>query len=180
MRMARAYLRTSESCLRLTHAASGPRHTCATTAPDASMSTPAWPLRIYYDRSCPLCAQEMHALAAHDRAGRLELADCSAARFDEARELGGGATREQLMAIIKDIDEREMPLLDHLLDREHRLAADLAALAVDRGRERLDRDVQRRRHGVGRPLEHREAGFAMKVLVEAFVMEAHRLFPCLE
>ena len=38
----------------------------------------AWPLRIYYDATCPLCAREWQALAGHDRAGRLELRDCSA------------------------------------------------------------------------------------------------------
>lgn len=53
---------------------------------------PAWPLRIYYDRSCPLCAQEMHALVAHDHAGRIELVDCSRADFDPAAEEGTAAS----------------------------------------------------------------------------------------
>ena len=89
--------------------------------------SPAWPLRIYYDRSCPLCPQEMHALVAHDHAGRIELVDCSRAGVDPAAEEGGGAssapratvaageapdagkpTRAALMAIIhaRDADGR--------------------------------------------------------------------------
>lgn len=61
---------------------------------------PAWPLRIYYDRSCPLCAQEMHALAAHDPAGRIELVDCSRADFDPAAEEGAGASSTLLAAVV--------------------------------------------------------------------------------
>lgn len=54
--------------------------------------SPAWPLRIYYDRSCPLCAQEMHALVAHDQAGRIALVDCSRADFDPTAGEGGAAS----------------------------------------------------------------------------------------
>ncbi|HZM36614.1 MAG TPA: hypothetical protein VFC18_19280 [Burkholderiales bacterium] len=28
---------------------------------------PRYPLTVFYDRSCPLCAEEMHALKARDR-----------------------------------------------------------------------------------------------------------------
>lgn len=48
------------------------------------MHTVSWPLRIYYDHSCPLCRQEMHGLVAGDRGGRIELVDCSAAGFSDA------------------------------------------------------------------------------------------------
>lgn len=61
--------------------------------------SPAWPLRIYYDRSCPLCAQEMHALVAHDRAGRIELVDCSAADFDSTAKEDGGASSAPRAAV---------------------------------------------------------------------------------
>lgn len=48
------------------------------------MHTVSWPLRIYYDHSCPLCRQEMHGLVAGDRSGRIELADCSAPGLADA------------------------------------------------------------------------------------------------
>jgi hypothetical protein len=67
-------------------------------------------------------------------------------------------------------------LLDHLFDREHRLVADCAALAIHRGVDRPDRDVQRRRDPVGRPLEHREVDVPVEILVQAFVVKAHRFF----
>ena len=35
-----------------------------------------FPLTVFYDASCPLCASEMHALAARDREARLVLVDC--------------------------------------------------------------------------------------------------------
>jgi predicted DCC family thiol-disulfide oxidoreductase YuxK len=39
------------------------------------------PLTVYYDKSCPLCATEMHALQEMDWRGRLRLVDCSAPGF---------------------------------------------------------------------------------------------------
>ena len=38
--------------------------------------------------------------------------------------------REELMAIIKDIDEREMPLLDHLIELRNRLMYSAAAIIL--------------------------------------------------
>ncbi|GAA5163299.1 DUF393 domain-containing protein [Viridibacterium curvum] len=46
------------------------------------MSTTLYPLTVYYDRACPLCRREMHALKARDRLDRLHLVDISAADFD--------------------------------------------------------------------------------------------------
>lgn len=58
------------------------------------MTNVAWPLTIYYDASCPLCREEMHALAEGDVHGRLRLQDiappaaidahCRDAGFDQA------------------------------------------------------------------------------------------------
>ena len=43
-----------------------------------------YPLKIFYDASCPVCALEMDQLRARDGAGRLELVDMSAPGFDAA------------------------------------------------------------------------------------------------
>lgn len=40
-----------------------------------------YPLRIYYDASCPLCRAEMQGLKTRDHAGALELVDCSGEGF---------------------------------------------------------------------------------------------------
>jgi len=60
----------------------------------------AYPLTVYYDASCPLCATEMHALRERDDSGRLELVDCSAADFDDAGLLASGVNRDKLMTLI--------------------------------------------------------------------------------
>jgi len=54
---------------------------------------PVLPLTVYYDKSCPLCATEMHALRDLDGCGRLKLVDCSAPDF-VARD---GVSQEALM-----------------------------------------------------------------------------------
>ena len=59
-----------------------------------------YPLTVFYDASCRLCASEMHALKARDCAGRLELVDCSAASFDDTGLRAMGVTREKLMSRI--------------------------------------------------------------------------------
>ena len=43
-----------------------------------------YPLKIFYDASCPVCALEMDQLRARDSDGRLELVDMSAPGFDAA------------------------------------------------------------------------------------------------
>ena len=43
-----------------------------------------YPLTLFYDASCPVCALEMDHLRARDRDGRLELVDISAPGFDAA------------------------------------------------------------------------------------------------
>ncbi|MGQ0547506.1 MAG: thiol-disulfide oxidoreductase DCC family protein [Betaproteobacteria bacterium] len=59
-----------------------------------------YPLTIFYDASCPLCASEMHALKARDRAGKLELVDCAAPDFDESVLSGLPIRRSDLMTLI--------------------------------------------------------------------------------
>jgi len=59
-----------------------------------------YPLTVFYDASCPMCATEMHALKARDSEGRLELVDCSSPQFDEDALLGDGLRRRDLMELI--------------------------------------------------------------------------------
>lgn len=40
-----------------------------------------YPITIYYDRSCPLCNQEMSRLRQHDQHNNLLLIDCSSDNF---------------------------------------------------------------------------------------------------
>jgi predicted DCC family thiol-disulfide oxidoreductase YuxK len=59
-----------------------------------------YPLTVFYDASCPMCASEMHALRDRDRHGRLELVDCSAPGFDDEGLRAEGITTEKLMGLI--------------------------------------------------------------------------------
>ncbi|MES2818361.1 MAG: DUF393 domain-containing protein [Pseudomonadota bacterium] len=46
------------------------------------MSAPRWPLTLYFDGDCPLCAREIHMLRRHADAQRLHLVNVAAADFD--------------------------------------------------------------------------------------------------
>ncbi len=59
-----------------------------------------YPLTIFYDASCRMCATEMEALKRRDVHGRLELVDCSAPDFDETVLAGLPLRREDLMTAI--------------------------------------------------------------------------------
>lgn len=59
-----------------------------------------WPLVIYYDASCPLCREEMHALKDHDSQSRLTLVDASPAGFADAHLEAAGIARADLMRLI--------------------------------------------------------------------------------
>jgi predicted DCC family thiol-disulfide oxidoreductase YuxK len=48
------------------------------------MSTPEFPLRVFFDGACPICAREIEHYRHRDRARRLVLVDISAAGFDPA------------------------------------------------------------------------------------------------
>lgn len=73
-----------------------------------------YPLTIFYDASCPLCAGEMQKLKKLDRESRLELVDCSAPDFDDTVLAGVGITRADLMARIhaRDAHGRWLAALD--------------------------------------------------------------------
>jgi predicted DCC family thiol-disulfide oxidoreductase YuxK len=71
------------------------------------MSEPVrYPLTIFYDNSCPMCASEMHALKARAGAGQLDLVDCSAPEFDAEGLRGEGIRRSDLMGLIHARDAR--------------------------------------------------------------------------
>ena len=59
-----------------------------------------FPLTIYYDAACPLCAKEMHALKTGDSDGRLILVDCSHPDFDDGPFSYCGITRESMLNLI--------------------------------------------------------------------------------
>ena len=62
------------------------------------MSRPLrYPLTVFYDGSCPLCASEMRALRKREHHGRLEFVDCSAPKFDDSVLAGTAISREDLM-----------------------------------------------------------------------------------
>jgi predicted DCC family thiol-disulfide oxidoreductase YuxK len=60
----------------------------------------AYPLTIYYDASCPVCATEMAEIKMRDVNQQLELVDCSAPAFDDAEANSAGVSREAMMRII--------------------------------------------------------------------------------
>jgi len=70
--------------------------------------TATWPLLVYYDASCPLCREEMHALKAHDGAQRLALVDASAPGFSDPALAAAGIGQDALMRLIhaRDADGR--------------------------------------------------------------------------
>ena len=70
------------------------------------MSGRAYPLTVYYDASCPMCASEVHALRDLAGSGRLKLVDCSAPEFDDAGFIGEGLTRADFMRLMHVRDAR--------------------------------------------------------------------------
>ncbi len=60
----------------------------------------AYPLRIYYDASCPLCRTEMYALKSYDIKQRLDLVDCSPVNFSDVFADNAGYQREEMMRLI--------------------------------------------------------------------------------
>ena len=88
-----------------------------------------YPLTVFYDASCPMCAAEMQALKKCDRAARLELLDCSAPDFDESVLSGLAITREDLMARIhaRDAHGRWLVALDAMQEAYRAVGLERAA-----------------------------------------------------
>ncbi|MGH8052075.1 MAG: thiol-disulfide oxidoreductase DCC family protein [Arenimonas sp.] len=64
----------------------------------------AYPLRIYYDNSCPLCRTEMHTLKQYDYRQRLVLVDCSPLDFNDEFAGNAGYHRSKMMRLIHAMD----------------------------------------------------------------------------
>ena len=60
----------------------------------------SFPLRIYYDASCPLCRTEMQTLKKYDVQARLELVDCSHADFTDIDVSAAGYRQSDMMRLI--------------------------------------------------------------------------------
>ena len=73
-----------------------------------------YPLTVFYDASCPMCANEIVALKERDLGAHLELVDCSAPDFDQDVLAGTGITRIDLMSRIhaRDAHGRWLVALD--------------------------------------------------------------------
>jgi len=72
------------------------------------------PLTVYYDASCPMCAEEMHALRDAAGEGGLVLVDCSARDFDGTGCERQGVTRADMMSLLhaQDGEGRWLVALD--------------------------------------------------------------------
>jgi predicted DCC family thiol-disulfide oxidoreductase YuxK len=68
------------------------------------MAAVQYPLTVFYDASCAMCASEMRSLKRLDRDGRIVLVDCSATDFDEAALRQGGYCRLDAMTLIRARD----------------------------------------------------------------------------
>ncbi len=65
------------------------------------MQTPVkFPLTVFYDASCPMCASEMNALKARDTGNRLALVDCSAPDFKHVKAADAGVSVDAMMTLI--------------------------------------------------------------------------------
>ena len=75
---------------------------------------PVLPLTVFYDKSCPICATEMHVIHGLDWRGRLKLVDCSAPDFDDGAAAREGVTREAMMTKLhaRDPEGRWLVALD--------------------------------------------------------------------
>ena len=66
----------------------------------ALTGSPALPLTVYYDHSCPLCRHEIETLKEADPANRLQLIDCSAPDFADPDVARARLTQCDLMQAI--------------------------------------------------------------------------------
>jgi predicted DCC family thiol-disulfide oxidoreductase YuxK len=96
----------------------------------ATVTDRAYPLRVYYDRSCPVCRAEIHALKAEDHRERLQLVDCSAEGFTDDIASRDGKSQQAMMKAIHVVDAQ---------GRWHTAADAFAAIYAAAGIERMAR-----------------------------------------
>jgi predicted DCC family thiol-disulfide oxidoreductase YuxK len=104
------------------------------------MTPPArvqYPLTVFYDASCPMCAGEMEAIKKLDADGRIILVDCSAPGFEDAALGQGGFCRTDAMTLIhaRDADGRWLVGVD-VFEAAYR-AAGLTMIARFWGNRRM-------------------------------------------
>ncbi len=63
-----------------------------------------FPLTVFYDASCPMCASEMQTLKALDDNESLALVDCSTPEFEYEADTGTGVTKDTMMTLIHGRD----------------------------------------------------------------------------
>ncbi len=134
------------------------------------------PLTVYYDKSCPLCATEMHVIQGLDWRGRLKLVDCSASGFDDRAAAEEGVTREAMMTRLHARDPEGRWLVG--LDAFEAVygAAGLSGLARFWGSRRL-RPVLDRIYPVLARYRQPLSRLGLHRLVNAFMRAAARLAP---
>jgi predicted DCC family thiol-disulfide oxidoreductase YuxK len=96
-----------------------------------------YPLTLYYDASCPMCAGEMHALKAADADDRLVLVDCSPPDFDDRPYAAEGITRASMARLIHARDANGRWLVGVEVFEAAYEAAGFATLARLWGHRRL-------------------------------------------
>jgi predicted DCC family thiol-disulfide oxidoreductase YuxK len=57
-------------------------------------------MRVFFDASCPLCREEMTIIKANSNGSDIDLIDCSAADFFDAKASQQGITRAEMMRLI--------------------------------------------------------------------------------
>ena len=100
----------------------------------------AFPVTIFYDASCPVCASEIGALASRDGRCNLRMVDCSAPAFDAASLGRPGLSRSRMLEAL------------HARDSNGRWFEGIDAFAIAYGCAGMTRVAGLLRHPLAKPL----------------------------